>query len=99
MLLAEPGKDTMRRVFLLPRRIAILFQHPVDELFQRPESRLLPIDLLSFRWDRVGDRLPYHPAMHPVLCRQSPFFLPGGCALATPCRTIRRCTLCFAASP
>jgi hypothetical protein len=70
MLLAEPGKDTVRRVFLLPRRIAVLFQHPVDELFQRPESRLLPIDLLSFRWDRVGDRLPHHPAMHPVLCRQ-----------------------------
>src|SRR5277367_6862820 len=71
MLLAEPGKNTVRRVFLLPRRIAVLFQHPVDELFQRPQSRLLPIDLLSFRWDRVGDRLPYHPAMHPVLCRQS----------------------------
>jgi hypothetical protein len=71
MLLAEPGKDTVRRVFLLPRRIAVFFQNPVDELFQRPQSRLLPINLLSFWRDRVGDRLPHHPAMHPVLFRQS----------------------------
>jgi hypothetical protein len=70
ILLAEPGKDTVGRVFLLPWRIAVLFQNPVDELFQRPQSRLLPIDLLSFRRDRVGDRLPHHPAMHLVLFRQ-----------------------------
>src|ERR1700676_2018746 len=38
MLLSEPGKDAVRRVFLLPRRIAVFFQNPVDELLQRPES-------------------------------------------------------------
>jgi hypothetical protein len=71
MLLPETCKDPVRRVFLLPRRIAVFFQNPVDVLSQRPESGLLSIYLLSSWRDSVGDRLPHHPAMHSVLLRQS----------------------------
>ena len=34
MFLAESRKDAVRRVLLLPRRISIFFQNPVDELLQ-----------------------------------------------------------------
>jgi hypothetical protein len=77
LLFSEPREDAVRRVFLFPRRLAVLLQNPVDDLLQWPQPGVLPIHLLSFRRDRAVDRLPHHSAMHPVLRRQSPNRLSG----------------------
>jgi hypothetical protein len=67
----------MRRMPLLARRLPVGFQHPVDMLFHRTQSRLFPYRLLLFRWDRAGDRLAHHSPVHAMLLRQSLDRLPG----------------------
>jgi len=64
MLFAQPRPDPMRRVPLLPRRLPIGFQHPLDGFLQGTDLRLLPCVLLSPWRDRARDGLAHHPPMH-----------------------------------
>jgi hypothetical protein len=60
----------MRGVPLLPRRLPIGLQHPLDCIFQRTDLRLLPFVLLSLWRDRTRDCLAHHPSMYAMLLGQ-----------------------------
>ena len=71
VFLSQSGKDPVCCVSLLPRRISVFFQNPIDDLLQRAQTRLVLFEVFPLRRNRIGDRLPHHPAMHAVLLRQS----------------------------
>jgi hypothetical protein len=71
VLFTQPRPDAMCRVPLLPRRLPVLFQHPVDSLFHRIQFGLFPLVLLSLGRDRTGHCLAHHSPVHSMLLRQS----------------------------
>ena len=71
MLRPQPHPDTMCRVALFARGLAVFIQHAVDVLFDRSQLWLLPNCFLPLGRCRTADRLPDHATVNAVLLRQS----------------------------
>src|SRR5207253_294885 len=66
-LLSNPPPDSMGRVFLFPRRVAVASQNQIDEFRYGIDLRSLSFGNLPAWRVRVGQRLPYHSPMHSKL--------------------------------
>ncbi len=67
--LPYPVPDTVRRVTLLTRRLAVLFENAVDEPHRRRQLGAPSRRLLARRRQRAGYRLAHHPPVHAQLAR------------------------------
>jgi hypothetical protein len=81
MLFLQPDPHPVCCVPLFAWRLPVAFQYAFNVIFNWPQPRLVPDDLLPVRRGRTGDRLAHHPPVNAVLPRQT-FDRLSGCVPA-----------------
>src|SRR5215471_749694 len=68
---SHPLPDAMSRMPLFARRLPILLQDPINELFHRFQPRSFSLYWLAFRRNRALQCLPHHSPVHVQLVSYS----------------------------